>query len=617
MICDKCGKNVDQLIPTPEHGNICEACFQEQFSADFKLLSMHGLIERVGGDDDLPPDKQRYRLTEKGEKTPAEEWDSIIIQGVLNRAACGKCSKIDPLIYSYRGKKYCHECFRPIAELVMQADDNDKRQLKEDDYIFFRGQDEETRIAVMQWMTSDLLIKVGRPEAAYAWLKCGFLHPDLIDEEQAAVHGLSPRDQVQQRFTEKELKDWEQAVRDYLDWAKVEKTVNSPELYIPQAEQWVLVNKLENGETAVFSKRGCIDVQTYEQVKDFLNVKLKPGISGYTPDGRHYGSEEVLGSNIIHCIGWEGVPRSDYDPKKHDTFHIRVHWDMFKRWESAGRDILATAGLLVDEAHPDTAFDVIQKLYDMLEAERRYDLLTELALAHPVVWTPDMMFTSSRAVDSLHDTLKVEPDVMFLNPMVWLFMLPLFNIETAEEAIRPVTKDGHIPFPDEMVGDTGFAMVGELFNLTDTQITTHYLYWDLVSSKLQVRRADLPIGSEPEMMEEQTTLKFLRFAASPYLIVQHHNVARHIRRRVESSFPRVSEGVGIILLRRAVSVTEATKPSNEAGSVEWSCQWWVSGHWTHQPCGAQRQDRRLTWIPPYIKGPPDKPLKEAVRLMVR
>jgi hypothetical protein len=29
----------------------------------------------------------------------------------------------------------------------------------------------------------------------------------------------------------------------------------------------------------------------------------------------------------------------------------------------------------------------------------------------------------------------------------------------------------------------------------------------------------------------------------------------------------------------------------------------VRGHWTHQPCGEGRRDRKLTWITPYWKGP--------------
>lgn len=273
-------------------------------------------------------------------------------------------------------------------------------------------------------------------------------------------------------------------------------------------------------------------------------------------------------------------------------------------------------GLLADYTRPGTAFDVMDSLDKVLETTSDYGLRKILREAHPIVWTPQMTMTAYEAVCQLKDALTVEADVMFINPALWLFTVPIYEGCPAQDATEPFAEDGHIPFPDELVGDLGAPVVAILFNLTDTEITGWYFY--LLKEepmKLETRHTHLSLGSQPTKIEEQTTLKWLRFAASPYLIVAPHRVERHIRRRVESRFPQVSTGVGVILLRRAERLYEAGEHPGEA-EAEWSCQWWVSGHWRRQWYPSTKTHKPV-WIAPYIKGPPDKPLKESVRLMIR
>ena len=45
----------------------------------------------------------------------------------------------------------------------------------------------------------------------------------------------------------------------------------------------------------------------------------------------------------------------------------------------------------------------------------------------------------------------------------------------------------------------------------------------------------------------------------------------------------------------------------------------VRGFWRNQPCGPGHSERRMQWIPPFVKGPADKPLvvKETVRVWRR
>ncbi len=83
------------------------------------------------------------------------------------------------------------------------------------------------------------------------------------------------------------------------------------------------------------------------------------------------------------------------------------------------------------------------------------------------------------------------------------------------------------------------------------------------------------------------------------------HVERHRRKQLarEHNAPLPSD-VKIIQLRRAESVPHESSWQNE--SVEWSCRWIVNGHWRNQP---YKDERKLIYILPYVKGPDDKPLK--------
>lgn len=47
----------------------------------------------------------------------------------------------------------------------------------------------------------------------------------------------------------------------------------------------------------------------------------------------------------------------------------------------------------------------------------------------------------------------------------------------------------------------------------------------------------------------------------------------------------------------------------DARHVDWSCRWIVHGHFRQQPYGPGGSLRKRIWIPPYVKGPADKPLR--------
>lgn len=82
------------------------------------------------------------------------------------------------------------------------------------------------------------------------------------------------------------------------------------------------------------------------------------------------------------------------------------------------------------------------------------------------------------------------------------------------------------------------------------------------------------------------------------------HVERHCRKRIEREHGvSLSSTVKVIQLRRTES-----QPRSEPGdgASDWSCRWIVGGHWRNQP---YKDNRKLIYIMPYVKGPEDMPLR--------
>lgn len=63
----------------------------------------------------------------------------------------------------------------------------------------------------------------------------------------------------------------------------------------------------------------------------------------------------------------------------------------------------------------------------------------------------------------------------------------------------------------------------------------------------------------------------------------------------------------------AVKVVELRRPPKGkhegcGDAIEHSHRWIVSGHYRNQACGSGHRDRKRIWVPPFVKGPADKPL---------
>jgi hypothetical protein len=482
MKCKMCGKR--QAL----FGSLCEACLEKEFYSNWEVFKEYGLIEKTGGDDDLPPDKQNYRLTEKGRNTPGEDWDRIIAEAKKNR--------------------------------------------------------------------------------------------EKDSEEEGE-------------------------------------------------KSWMIIHILETGESAVASLNGRVQLLTYEKAKTVVG-DFKPGQISYFPEGG-YAFTDTIDVKMarkyppISVLGAQAIPRSTYNPMEHDSFHLRLG-SLFNDFLAEGRQAMEAAQMAADIENPGSALDVMSSLGRLMRGELivdhqkyRQKLEQLLSQAHPILWSATMTKIARNAVIQLKESISVEKDLLFLDPTLWLYTEPQWYAGRADSLEYPLTEDGHIPLPEEFAFEGGAFTIAELFyndgdciNLWLLSLVQQEGEWLFEAGLLKWR-----LGTIPQDESSQYIVKTMRFAASPYLVVQRHSPQRTVVRRAEGRYPiAVEEGIGVILLRRALF--QGKSENKRTGEpVEWSCQWWVSGHWRHQPCGERLQNRKWIWLAPYIKGPSDKPIKEPVRLMVR
>jgi len=111
-------------------------------------------------------------------------------------------------------------------------------------------------------------------------------------------------------------------------------------------------------------------------------------------------------------------------------------------------------------------------------------------------------------------------------------------------------------------------------------------------------------------------LRMAAFLNSPYVKTPHERLDRATRRQlIRAGEPEKAEETVRVVDLRAIQ-HEAGKTA-EGRQIDWSRQWWVRGHIRNQACGPGMKDHKLVWIPPYLKGPEDKPIVEKVYRVVR
>lgn len=94
----------------------------------------------------------------------------------------------------------------------------------------------------------------------------------------------------------------------------------------------------------------------------------------------------------------------------------------------------------------------------------------------------------------------------------------------------------------------------------------------------------------------------------PIAVLEQHQVDRATKRRMTRM--KIPPQVTVITLRRP----ENPHRPDEEGHVEWQHHWIVRGHPRWQAYGPHRQERKLIWINPHMKGNLDAPLHQSEKV---
>lgn len=142
------------------------------------------------------------------------------------------------------------------------------------------------------------------------------------------------------------------------------------------------------------------------------------------------------------------------------------------------------------------------------------------------------------------------------------------------------------------------------------------LQWREDDGDVYIQR-DLSLASEWDTdRKDLNWIKgFLAFINSPYIPKEELKIERPLRRLHERKTGRSAPLVNVIRLRaEQSSPPNSSSPAVNAGdpkSVGWKNRWIVRGHYRNQWFG-RTKDHKTIWIPPYVKGPDDKPIRPTV-----
>lgn len=120
-------------------------------------------------------------------------------------------------------------------------------------------------------------------------------------------------------------------------------------------------------------------------------------------------------------------------------------------------------------------------------------------------------------------------------------------------------------------------------------------------------------NSDPDGLNFDWVDAVARYVSAALSFMAQRLVRHSPERATRATRKRIAEvldadTVQVVRLRRSVSDARAERG---AEPVEWSCRWFVRGHWRQQACGQGLAERRPVFVLPYVKGPDDKPLRAA------
>jgi hypothetical protein len=121
--------------------------------------------------------------------------------------------------------------------------------------------------------------------------------------------------------------------------------------------------------------------------------------------------------------------------------------------------------------------------------------------------------------------------------------------------------------------------------------------------------------TDADSMNLTGILAFLGFLNSPYIPKIRNRLSRPERREIfRGKADDFGEEVTFVMLRRPDQ--KRSSASEQIGTIEWKHRWIVGGHYRAQWYPSE-QAHHVIWIPPYIKGPSDKPMIEHVYKVAR
>lgn len=126
------------------------------------------------------------------------------------------------------------------------------------------------------------------------------------------------------------------------------------------------------------------------------------------------------------------------------------------------------------------------------------------------------------------------------------------------------------------------------------------------------------LAAHPAAIQAQRRwLQRLAFLRSPYVESDQVRLPRAWRRAMRAAgvtTDYADSPVHVVRLRRAAQ--QAVEAHAASRHVEWTHQWWVSGHYRAQ-WYPSKEAHEVIWIAPHLKGPPDAPVASTVYAVTR